>query len=167
MAISSKLLNDGEKMLINTRTHPKVLLVPLLALVLLLAVGAFLQTRIDNDIATWIVWGVVAVGIVYFTVRPFLTWLAAGYAFTDRRMITREGILTRRGHDMPLSRISDVAYELDLIDRMLGCGTLVISDASEHGQVKLYDIPRVEETQKRLNQLLHDLHTGGIRDEGV
>ncbi len=61
-----------------------------------------------------------------------------------------------------------MAYELHLIDRLLGCGTLVISDASTHGQVLLPDIPRVEETQRRLNELLHTLHGGASSaDEGV
>ena len=67
-------------------------------------------------------------------------------------------MITRRGHDIPLSRISDVSYERDLVDRMLGCGTLVISDASTYGQVSLPDIPQVEESQRRLNQLLHGMH---------
>ena len=88
-----------------------------------------------------------------------LIWLTATYTITTRRLITRHGVITRRGHDIPLSRISDVAYEKDLIDRLLGCGTLVISDASTHGQVALPDIPRVEETQRKLNNLLHDLHS--------
>ena len=77
-------------------------------------------------------------------------------------------MITRSGHDIPLTRISDVAYEIDLIDRVLGCGTLVISDASTHGQVLLPDIPQVEETQRRLNELLHRLHGGApAADEGV
>jgi len=60
-----------------------------------------------------------------------------------------------------------VAYEKDLIDRLLGCGTLVISDASTHGQVALPDIPHVEDVQRKLNDLLHDLHSEDRRDEGV
>ena len=44
----------------------------------------------------------------------------------------------------------------------------MISDASTHGQVALPDIPRVEEVQRKLNDLLHDLHTARTaRDEGV
>ena len=51
---------------------------------------------------------------------------------------------------------------------MLGCGTLVISDASTHGQVALPDIPHVEDVQRKLNDLLHDLHDAeGPRTEGV
>ena len=88
------------------------------------------------------------------SLRPLIIWATATYTFTDRRLITRTGVIVRRGHDMPLARISDIAYEFGPIDRLLGCGTLLISDASTHGTIKLHDIPRVEETQRTLNQML-------------
>ncbi len=160
MALSPKLLNPGERIVVSTRTHPKALLGPLLALVVLLAAGVAFQVLVDNDTARLVVWGIVVLAILRFVVWPTLDWYLASYTFTSRRLITRHGILTRKGHDIPLSRISDVAYELGLIDRMLGCGTLVISDASTHGQVLLPDIPRVEEAQRCLNELLHELHGG-------
>ena len=167
MAISAKLLNDGEQVVISTRTHIKALFGPLLALVLLLAVGVVAQVFAGAGVVALVVWIVLAVAIVWFVVRPVLTWLTASYTITDRRLITRHGIITRRGHDIPLSRISDVSYELGLLDRMLGCGTLLISDASTHGQVQLPDIPQVEQTQRRLNSLLHDMHSPSPRDEGA
>ena len=157
MAISQKLLNDGETVVISTRTHPKALLVPVLALVLLLAVGVAAQTVVDQHVVTLVVWVLVAIGVVWWVLRPLVVWASASYTFTDRRLSTRTGVLTRRGHDIPLSRISDVASELGLVDRMLGCGTLIISDASTHGSVRLPDIPHVEDTQRRLNLLLSDL----------
>jgi uncharacterized membrane protein YdbT with pleckstrin-like domain len=167
VAIDKDLLNEGETIVVSTRTHPKALLLPILALVVLLAIGTFVQTRIDEQIVSLVVWVVVAVGVVWFVLRPFLIWMTATYAITTRRLITRHGVITRRGHDIPLSRISDVAYEKDLIDRLLGCGTLVISDASTHGQVALPDIPKVEKVQRELSDLLHDLHTENAKDEGV
>ena len=169
MAISPKLLNDGERVVLSTRTHPKALLLPLLALVVCLAVAVFVQVQVDVRFLTLAVWALAAIGILWWTVWPVLEWLTGVYAFTNRRLITRTGVLTRRGHDIPLSRISDVAIELHLTDRMLGCGTLIISDASTHGQVALPDIPRVEEAQRRLNDLLHGLGADGPapRDEGV
>ena len=165
MVISQKLLNPGENIVVSTRTHPKALLVPLFALIVLLAIGVAFQMLVDNSTARLVVWGLMAVGILWLVVWPTLDWLMASYTITNRRLITRHGIITRKGHDIPLSRISDVAYELGLIDRMLGCGTLVISDASTHGQVLLPDIPRVEDTQRRLNELLHDLHGGAANLE--
>ena len=59
-------------------------------------------------------------------------WLTTTYTFTNRRLIKRSGSHQAK-HDIPLNRISDVDYEKGLIDRMLGCGTLVVSDASEQG----------------------------------
>ena len=167
MALSKDLLNEGESIVVDTRTHPKALLLPILALVVLLAIGVFVQTAVDQDIVTKIVWVVVAVGVVWFVIRPTLVWLTATYTVTTRRLITRHGVITRKGHDIPLTRVSDVAYERDLIDRLLGCGTLVVSDASTHGQVALPDIPRIEETHRKIQVLLHDLHTDDPRDEGV
>ena len=161
MAISQKLLNDGETVVISTRTHPKALLVPVLALVVLLALGVAVQTMDDQHVVTLVAWVLVEVGVVWYVLRPFLVWASASYTFTDRRLITRTGVLTRRGHDIPLSRISDVASELGLVDRMLGCGTLIISDASTHGSVRLPDIPHVEDTQRRLNLLLSELEHSG------
>jgi len=168
VAISQKLLNPGESVVISTRTHPKVILLPILTLVVLLAIAVAFMNYVDNNPSRLVVWGLVALGVLWFVVRPVLVWLTASYTITSRRLITRQGVITRTGHDIPLTRISDVAYELHLIDRLLGCGTLVISDASTHGQVLLPDIPRVEETQRRLNELLHTLHGGASSaDEGV
>ncbi|MDO9498390.1 MAG: PH domain-containing protein [Nocardioides sp.] len=167
MAISQKLLNPGEKIVVSTRTHPKALLVPLLALIVLLAIGVAFQVLVDNSTAQLVVWALMGIGILWLAVWPTLDWMMASYTITNRRLITRHGIITRRGHDIPLTRISDVAYELGLIDRMLGCGTLVISDASTHGQVLLPDIPRVEATQRQLNELLHAVGGGASdREEG-
>lgn len=163
MVISQKLLNPGESIVVSTRTHPKALLWPLLQLVVLLAIGVAFGVYVDNGTAQLVVWVVVAVLVLWRVLWPTLDWLTASYTITNRRLITRHGILTRRGHDIPLGRISDVAYERDLIDRMLGCGTLVISDASTNGQVLIYDIPRVEDTQRKLNLLLQELHNGETR----
>ena len=168
MAISKNLLNEGESVVVDTRTHPKALLLPIFALVVFLAIGVIVQTQTDEGIVHKVVWVLAAIGILWFFVRRFLIWLTATYTITTRRLITRHGVITRRGHDIPLTRISDVAYEKDLVDRLLGCGTLVISDASTHGQVALPDIPHVEDVQRKLNELLHDLHeTEDRRNEGV
>ena len=85
--------------------------------------------------------------------------MTATYTVTNRRLITRQGLIARKGHDIPLMRISDVAYDQGLLDRVLGCGTLVISDASTHGSVRLHDIPHVEVVQRRLTELLD--HSAG------
>jgi uncharacterized membrane protein YdbT with pleckstrin-like domain len=159
VAISPKLLTDGEAVVVDTRTHPKALVLPIVVLVVILTVAIYLDRKTGNGTVSLGEWIVALLVFVWFVLRPFLTWLTATYTITTKRLITREGLLARRGHDIPLMRISDVAYDQGILDRMLGCGTLVISDASTHGSVRLHDIPHVELVQRRLTELLD--HTSG------
>src|SRR3546814_18574203 len=92
-------------------------------------------------IAAWVVAGVV---IAWFVVRPFLVWWSTTYTFTNRRFMERTGIIAQKGRTIPLNRISGVDFEIDLTDRIFGCGTLVVTDASEDGRAELHDLPRVE-----------------------
>ena len=155
MAISPRLLSEGESVVISTRTHPKALVFPSLGLLLVLALGIGASVALHGRVVHYIIWALVLAGAIWLFGLPLLRWLSATYTITNRRLITRRGILTRRGHDIPLSRISDVAYEMGVLDRILGCGTLIISDASTDGEVTLPDIPRVEDTQRQLNHLIH------------
>jgi uncharacterized membrane protein YdbT with pleckstrin-like domain len=165
VAISQKLLTDGESVVVDTRTHPKALIVPGLVLVVALALAIFLDRKIGNGFVSLLVWIVALVVIVWWVLRPFLDWLTSTYTVTSKRLITREGIISRKGHDIPLMRISDVAFDQGIVDRMLGCGTLVVSDASTHGSVRLNDIPRVESVQRTLSDLLGKLHESPRNDD--
>jgi uncharacterized membrane protein YdbT with pleckstrin-like domain len=163
--IQSKLLQPGEAVVVDVRTHAKALLLPAVWLVLVAAVAGYASSLPRGDSAgtvVAVVWGIALVVLLVVAVRPFLVWLTTTYTVTDRRLITRTGVLSRRGHDIPVPRISDVAYEHGLVDRMLGCGTLVISDASEQGRVRLPDIPHVEHVHLAISDLLF----GHTRDYG-
>jgi uncharacterized membrane protein YdbT with pleckstrin-like domain len=164
MAFPTRLLTEGERVVFSTRTHVKALLVPVLVFVIVVVVAALATAWIGNDVARYLIWAVALVLLVVYAVWPFLSWLSATYTVTDRRLITRSGVLTRRGHDIPLNRISDVSYERGLLDRLLGCGTLVISDASTHGRVMLPDVPDVESLHL---QMTHELHEPSKADDGT
>ena len=157
-----KHLNDGERVVFSTRTHAKALIVPALVFLLVVAIAVLLSLP-ASGVWVWVVWALAAIVLVRFTLWPTLEWAGATYTVTDRRLITRSGVLTRRGHDIPLNRISDVSSERGVLDRMLGCGTLIISDASTQGRVSLPDVPHVEQRQLQLSDLLFT-HAQG--DEG-
>ena len=158
-------LTDGETVIVDTRTHWKAILWPSIVLVVTVAAAVYLTTLVGNTYARWVVWIIAVAVLVVWSVKPFLEWLTATYTITTKRLITREGLIARRGHDIPLLRISDVAYDMGPIDRVLGCGTLVISDASTHGQVELHDIPDVEQVQHQLMDLLGGLHSDSGRND--
>ena len=168
MAISPKLLGDGEYVIVSTRTHWKALVLPVIVLLLTCAAAGFLLAALSStssqDVLIWAVLAIAAAVVVWLTLRPFLVWLSASYTVTNRRLITRSGIFTRSGRDIPLYRINDVSYERDLLDRVLGCGTLVIAVASEEGRSVLPDVPRVEGLQLTITELLFT--SGDGSDDG-
>lgn len=167
MAISRKLLDDDERVLVSTRTHVKALLGPALVLIVIAAVAgvlAGLPTGKAAPLLQVVVWALAFLLIARLVLRPVLRWLTTTYAVTDRRIITRSGVLSRRGHDVPLARVHDVAYEHGLVDRLLGCGTLVVSSASDQGRVLLRDIPHVEHVQRTVADLLFDSTRPGGAD---
>jgi membrane protein YdbS with pleckstrin-like domain len=156
VAINPRLLNEGEHVVWSTRTHVKALLAPALVLIVGAGVGGYLSSLPVDHRNVWltIIWVVVGLVVAVYSLWPFLEWLTTTYTVTNRRLTTHAGVISRTGHDIPLARISDVSYEKGLLDRMLGCGTLVVSDASEQGRVELHDVPRVEKLQLQLSDLL-------------
>lgn len=166
MAFPSKLLNEGERVVVSTRTHPKALILPALGVLVALAVAVFLEGLIDGSVASLVIWVLFAVVVVWFLVGPFLQWLTTTYTFTNRRFIKRSGFISKEGRTIPLNRISGVDFEIGVIDRIFGCGTLVVSDASTDGSVELSDIPRVEQVQLQVSNELHRLSGGDHRDDG-
>jgi uncharacterized membrane protein YdbT with pleckstrin-like domain len=170
MAISPKLLGEGEYVILSTRTHWKALVFPTIVLIATCAVAGFVYGTLPSgdthDPLAWAVLIVAALVIVWFSVKPFLLWLTSEYTVTNRRLINRHGLITRVGRDIPLYRINDVSYERDLLDRILGCGTLVIAVASEEGQSILHDVPRVESVQLKITDLLFG-NDDGADDDGT
>lgn len=159
MALKSKHLADGEQVIHTMRTHVKHVLWPIVLLVLLVVgvAATWFFTR-DMEGGPWIllVVGVLALIIaVVWSIIPIWKWRASFYAVTNRRILWREGILTKTGRDIPLYRINDITYERDVLDRMLGCGTLIVSDATEKAGMKLDDVPNVEKVKVQIQNLLY------------
>ena len=151
------MLAPDEYVVIRTRTHAKALFWPALGLVLLgAAVGAG-AALVPGEARPAGQLGVALVGLVlavWWSVIPFLRWRSTTYTVTNRRLLTRSGIVSRTGHQVPLDRVVEVSLARSLPDRMLGCGTLTILTAGEDGFV-LDDVPEVETLHAELSELLY------------
>jgi uncharacterized membrane protein YdbT with pleckstrin-like domain len=101
--------------------------------------------------------------LMWWLMYPVLVWRTTVYELTSRRMRLRDGILTRNGRDIPLSRVTDVSFRKGVLDRVLGCGTLVVESAGEHGELALTAIPHVEQVSATLFQLVENERGYGDR----
>lgn len=168
MALKDKHLADGEEIILRMRTHWKALLSPIALFLFLIGVVwlAWWLAR-DSDWSMWvlaIVGGLALIAAGLFVLIPVWRWNSSRYVITNRRVSHRSGILTKRGRDIPLYRVNDVAIEKGPIDRILGCGTLVVSDATDKAGMELHDVPSVESVQVTLQNLLFQQDDGS--DDG-
>ncbi len=155
MGLPPELLGAGEVEVLSLRTHVKALFGPAVVLVLV-AVVVGVSFALPANVQPWASWAIVIVGVLAFilwVLVPFLRWATTTYTFTNRRIITRRGIINKSGHDLPLTRIVNVAYSLSLSDRIFGCGTLSLTTAAD-APVTLDDIPDVERVHVMMTELL-------------
>jgi uncharacterized membrane protein YdbT with pleckstrin-like domain len=153
-------LSEGEHLVLRLHRHWKTVLMPLLVLaatVVALLVQLVVVPAVRDNAAGRLALGAVALVIdIVFVAIPLLRWRTTTYELTNRRLRLRAGLLTRTGRDFPLTRISDVSFAQGLLDRILGCGRLVVESPGEHGQLVLTEIPNVQGVQATLFQLVED-----------
>ena len=172
MAFPERLLAADEEVVVHVRPHWKVLIWPVIAFVLVVGLAGFGAAYFDVAAVQIGIAVVAVIAICYLTVRPFLRWLSTHFVVTTHRVLIREGVLSRSGRDVALSRINDVSFEHTLLERMFGCGTLTVESAGERGQVVLRDIPDVEYVQGTLYRLIEEdsdrrIAASGVDDDGT
>jgi uncharacterized membrane protein YdbT with pleckstrin-like domain len=150
----------GEEYVAILHPHWKTLVLPVILTFVVVAVLLAGEVLIPANKAATIerlVLAVVAIALLmWWLMYPILVWRTTVYELTTKRMRLRDGILTRNGRDIPLSRITDVSFRKGVLDRLLGCGTLVVESAGEHGELTLNEIPHVERVSSLLFQLVED-----------
>jgi uncharacterized membrane protein YdbT with pleckstrin-like domain len=162
-------LTEGEHLVLRLHQHWKTVLRPFLILAAdvigLLALLLF-ASAIRSSAPARIALAVVALVIVVtWVARPLLRWQTTSYELTNRRLRLRAGIITRTGRDFPLSKISDVSFSQGLLDRLLGCGRLIVESPGERGQLTLTEIPHVQDVQATLFQLVENEQDRLLREQ--
>ena len=164
MALSKKLLSQDEVVVRHMHTHIKTLLPAInieSILVIAAAVGSFFVPENARYWALATIWIAILVLSIPLIVIPWIKWSSTTYTVTTKRVITRTGIFTRTGHDLPLTRISDVQLVKDFNDRIFGCGTLALQTSSDD-PLLLRDVPKVEMVQVEISNLLFEDVQGAI-----
>jgi uncharacterized membrane protein YdbT with pleckstrin-like domain len=161
VAYPEELLSEGENIVIHRHPHWKMLLLPYLALIITLGVGTWLAILAAAVAPPWDLIWLIAIGavalvvVVWLFLVPFVRWRTTHFIVTSDRVMAREGVINRTGIDIPLSRINSVRFEHGLIDRIVGCGTLIIESASQE-PLEFDDIPKVEQVHTLIYREVND-----------
>jgi uncharacterized membrane protein YdbT with pleckstrin-like domain len=159
VAYPDGLLGTDEHVVVHKHPHWKMLIVPVLVLFVVVGGGSYLAALVAPTtwyLPVWICLGVVgAVLVVWWTLAPLVRWRTTHFVVTTHRLMVREGVFTRTGVDIPMSRINSVRFRHGLLDRILGCGTLVVESASDE-PLEFDDIPQVERVHTLLYREVND-----------
>lgn len=157
--VKQSLLASNERVIFEAHSHWKNIFVPVLVTVVVTALAVFALVEWVDPEQSWQRWAVVAVAVLLvlaFGIWPIVVWLASTDTLTTRRLISRRGVFSREGKDIPIDRVQSVSYRRTLLERMLGCGTLVVQTAGETSDVELADVAHIERRLMQVQELILD-----------
>jgi uncharacterized membrane protein YdbT with pleckstrin-like domain len=169
VAFPDESLSPGEEVKLHLHPHWIVMVAPVFWTVVAVAgvtAAAILLPVGAGNLALIAVGAVALIIFLWLAFAPFVVWRSTHYVFTTKQVLFREGVLRREERGIPLTKVNDVKSTQSLVERMLGCGTLVVESAGEHGQSTLENIPRVVRVMNTLKDLVENDEDKRSLDEG-
>ncbi|MGQ0465611.1 MAG: PH domain-containing protein [Sporichthyaceae bacterium] len=176
MAGGRPALLEGEQLVVVLRRAWYTLVPAAVVLLLCAGLGAYGAGSVPTDVPgmggprhalRWIVAGTAAAVALRWAIWPFLVWYSRSLRITTARLILCDGIFARRGTEIPLGRVTEVAVERAGVGRLLGGGRLrvvfaggyaadlfPVHGAPGQGAVSLDDVPAVATVHRLLQHLV-------------
>ncbi|SDH80321.1 PH domain-containing protein [Nonomuraea jiangxiensis] len=167
MTLPDHHLTQGERRVRSFHPHWKRLIVPLIALVLIVAAAGVAVYFIPSDwqYATYARIAVGVIGLILLTIWsfvPYLQWKNTGYVLTTHRFTISTGVLNKSTDEIPITKVNTVSSDQTFPERLLGCGTLTVESAGDRGEIVLRDIPRIQDVRTDLFRLVEDASDGEV-----
>ena len=146
-----KLINEGETLVLDLKPHWWFFWKHIVAGAVVLIVVVLWSSTIglDNSFSKYFV----AIGIlVYagFVVEKYFAWTYTHFVLTDRRVISRSGIVSKRGTEIPLDRINNIDFHQRIWERVIGAGDLDIESAGKDGQSHFENVRHPDMVQQEI-----------------
>jgi len=154
MPFPTRLLIDGEELILDLRPHWIALVRAVAVAILTIVAWIVLLPRLpdgsSHDVLFWLVIGLGILAMLWWTVRDSVHWATSHFVVTSDRVIHRQGLIAKNSMEIPLEAINDVRFHQGVFERMIGAGDLIIQSASESGREVFGDIRHPEEVQKTI-----------------
>ena len=114
-----------------------------------LLVGVASMIWLDGNFQKVVNWLAIA-GIVVSAVlliSRYIQWFTTNFVITSDRVIFRTGVFAKHGIEIPLERVNNVIFHQSVIERMLGCGDLLIESGGETGQQRFTEVKDPDQVQ--------------------
>jgi uncharacterized membrane protein YdbT with pleckstrin-like domain len=155
VAFPTKLLQDDEELVLDLKPHWWYL-APAGAILAVAIVLGVLSLSVDTSAVRALAGIMVLAALVHFGV-VYVRWATTNFVVTNERVVSRSGLVSRRGSQIPLEKINSVDFHQRLFERILGAGDLVIESGSEAGIDTFSDVRKPLAVQQEINRQI-DVH---------
>jgi membrane protein YdbS with pleckstrin-like domain len=159
MGYPEKLLNPGEHVAIDVRPHWKYLAGPIFAVVVVVAGSV---VALVESVARWaelLLAALLLVCLVWLAAR-YIKWVTTSFVVTSERLVLRKGVFRRSGREILLDRLTDISYNQTLMDRLMGCGDILLESPGRDSQEVFPDLPHPVRIQNEIYRLINDRRPG-------
>ncbi len=165
MPLPRKFLNDDEELLAELRPHWIFLFGPLFTSIAVWAAVIALLIVWHNP-PGWTNYPFLFIALVpgLWLLGRFVRWRSYDVALTSTRILVRQGIFGRDTVQLRLQRITEVNIRQELIERILGTGSLVIDVQGEDDSMTLEYMRKPAVVQRVINSQINEIVGGGHRE---
>jgi uncharacterized membrane protein YdbT with pleckstrin-like domain len=145
MPFDPRNLHSTEEIVLDMHPHWIMMAKAVVALVVSTGFGIFLLVRSEDfdgflGTALKILATLAIVASVVYFVQRWMRWYSTNFVVTTDRCIYREGIISKRGIEIPLDRVNTVFFQQGPIERLVRAGDLRIESAGELGIQHFEDV---------------------------
>ncbi len=149
MPYPKHLINEGETVALDLHPHwwffSKHIITGIPLFIAL--VGVF---SISGDYFTGYAWAAAAIVWAIWLLVKYLDWQFTHFVVTDERVVSRTGVLAKRGVEIPLERISNINFRQGIWERIIGAGDLSIESAGREGDSAFENVRHPDGVQQEI-----------------
>jgi hypothetical protein len=97
--------------------------------------------------------------------------VTTSFVVTTERLVLRKGIFSRSVREILLDRLTDISYKQTLMDRLTGCGDILLESPGRDSQEVFPDLPHPVRIQNEIYRLINERRPGasvaGTGDPGA
>ena len=159
MGYPEKSLNPGEQLAIDVRPHWKYLAGPIFA-VAVVVVGSVVA--LVEDVPHWaeVALAVLLVLCLVWLLGRYIKWVTTSFVVTTERLIMRKGVLRRSVREILRDRLTDITYNQTLLDRIMGCGNILLESPGRDSPETFPDLPHPVRIQNEIYRLINQRRPG-------
>ncbi len=156
MTFPRHLLTDDEDLVLDLRPHWWQIAPPASLLLLATVVGVVALATSWWGPVDYVI-GILWIGALLYFVANYMKWSTTNFVVTNERVISRTGVVSKTGIEIPLDRINTVFFNQSIFERMIGAGDLGIESAGEGGRQQFSDIRKPNIVQNEIYRQVEGL----------